>query len=140
MSIDAPSGDPFGLLRSGYILLKGRLGRTFSLANDKHDVGQWIDGHSTFEWTTDINRNLIDNTTIYCLPLYVRSQNPGPEKWPVITDCLLIERFMVDSYRRVGVLNVSLDLEDVLPQELSWIAEHAQSQPCLEYPDIVKLY
>ena len=70
----------------------------------------------------------------------MRSQNPGPEEWPKIMDWLLIEWFDADSYKRVDVLKVSLDLEDVLPQELSWIAKHAQSQPCLEYPDVVKLY
>ena len=92
-----------------------RIGRIFSLADIDRN-GEWIDGHWSFETHLDLGSGSIDDESLYCLPLLVRTQNPGD--WP---DSL--------EYTRVGLLKVSLDLKDVLPGELRWIAEHANSEP-----------
>ena len=109
----------------------GRAGQIFSLADIDRE-GEWIDGHWSFETEVDLGSNLIDDESLYCLPLLVRRQNPGPEDWPTITDCLLLKRLKPGAfeYTRVGLLKVSLDLEDILPHEIRWIAEHANSKPC----------
>lgn len=110
--------------------MAGRIGRIFSLA-DTDQEGEWIDGHWSFETQVDFGSNLIDDESLYCLPLLVRRENPGSE-WPKITDSLLLKRLEPGAfeYTRVGLLKVSLDLEDMLPQEIRWIAEHANSEPC----------
>ena len=52
------------------------------------------------------------------------------EAWPAVTDCLLRKRFEpgASEYTRVGLLEVSLDLEDTLPPEFRWIADIARSE------------
>lgn len=111
--------------------MTGRIGRIFSLA-DTNREGGWIDGHWSFKTQVDLGSNLIDEESLYCLPLLVRKQYPGPEDWPIITDCLLLKRLKPGAfeYTRVGQLKVSLDLEDRLPQEIRWIAEHTSSKLC----------
>jgi hypothetical protein len=76
--IESLGSDAFGPLRGGYLLLTGRIGRIFSLADTDRE-GEWIDGHWSFETDLDLGSNLIDDEALYCLPLLVRRQNPGPE-------------------------------------------------------------
>ena len=116
----------------------GNIGRVFSLANTDRE-GEWIDGHWSFETPVDLDSSSIDDESLYCLPLLIRKQNPGPEDWPTITDCLLLKRLKpgASEYTRVGLLKVSLDLEDTLPPEIRWIAEYARSEGCSE--DLVTL-
>ena len=139
--IEPLGSDVFGPLRGGYLRLTGRIGRIFSLA-DTNREGEWIDGHWSFETEVDLGSILIDDGSLYCLPLLVRRQNPGPEDWPTITDCLLLKRLKPDAfeYTRVGLLKVSLDLEDILPEEIRWIAEHANSEPRLRNLVTVTIY
>lgn len=82
----------------------------------------------------DLGSNLIDDESLFCLPLLVRRQYPGPGKWLMITDCLLLKRLKPNAfeYTRVGLLSIALDLKDMLPQEIRWIAKVANSEPCSE--------
>jgi hypothetical protein len=129
--IEPLGSDPFGPLRGGYLRLAGRVGRIFSLA-DTDRTGEWIDGHWSFETHVDFESNLLDDESVHCLPLLVHRQNPGPEEWPSFIDCLLLKQLKPGTfeYTRLGLLKVSLDLEDRLPQEIRWIAEFANFEPC----------
>jgi hypothetical protein len=98
--------------------LTGRIGRIFSLADTSRE-GEWIDGHWSFETDVDLSSDSVDDKSLYCLPLLVRRQHPGPE-WPTITDSLLLKELQPGTfkYTRVGLLKVSLDLEQTRPHEI----------------------
>lgn len=123
--------DVFGHLLGGYLRLRGRIGRIFSLTG-RDRAGEWVGGHWSWLVQVDLYSGSDDNELLHCLPLFVRRQNPGPD-WPTFTDCLLLKQLKpgIHEYSRIGLLKVSLDLEDILPQEIKWIVEHAKSEPCL---------
>lgn len=108
--------------------MTGRIGHIFS---DLDQEGEWMDGHSSFETILDLGWSSIEEDSLYCLPLFARKQNPGPEHWPTIIDCLLLKQLKPGTFEftRVGLLKVSLDLEDTLPREIRWIVEHTNSNP-----------
>ena len=79
---------------------------------------------------TDLGLNTIGCESLYCLPLLVRRQNPGPEDSPTTTDCLLLKPLTSGAYHytRLGLFKVSLDLEHyLLPHDIRWIVECAKS-------------
>jgi hypothetical protein len=128
--IEPLGSEEFGPLRGGYLRLTGRIGRIFPLADTSRD-GKWINGHWSFETFVDLYSNTIDDESLYCLPILVRRQNPGPEWWPIFADCLLLKELQPGTFEftRVGLLKVALDLEDTLPDEIKWIVEYAESGP-----------
>jgi hypothetical protein len=127
--IEPLGSDEFGPLRGGYIRLTGRIGRIFSFADTSRE-GEWIDGHWSFEIAVDLDSKSINDELLYCLPLLVRRQKPGPQS-PTITDCLLLKELRPGTfeYTRFGLLKVSLDLEHTLPHEIRWIADYVKSGP-----------
>ena len=120
--------DEFGPLQGGYLVLAGRIGRIFSLTDESRE-GEWVNGHWSFEVHLDYFRDPIGDESLRCLPLLVRTLNPG--EYPRIVDCLLLRpRPGSSEYKRVGLLKVSLELEDLLPGEIGWVVDHANSELC----------
>jgi hypothetical protein len=76
--IEPLGSDDFGPLRGGYLRLTCRIGRIFSLAGTSRE-GEWIYGHWSFETDVDLSSDSIDDKSVYCLPLLVLRQHPGPE-------------------------------------------------------------
>jgi len=138
--VPLPGSDEFGLLQGGHLVLSGRIGRVFSLFDDQYEEGEWVDGHYSFEVILDLGLDSVDDESLHCFPLHVRTLNPGD--WPRIVDCLLLRQLKPGSseYKRVGILKVSLELEDLLPGEIGWIVEYANSEPYSAGLDVVTIY
>ena len=135
--------DPFGPLRGGYLRLRGRIGRIFSLANtDRHGV--WLRDNYCYSYETRMDlepdsNHFMNEECLYCLPVLVSKLNLGPEVLSIITDCLLLKQLKpgVSEYMRVGLLKVSLAPNVELPEEIRWIAEYANSE--IDSSDLVTI-
>jgi hypothetical protein len=121
--------DPFGPLRGGYLRLTGRIGRIFSLANTAR-YGVWVDDHFSHETEMDLESHSnqpMNEECFYCLPVLVRKLNSRPGDFPNITYCLLLKQLK----------QVSLRPNAVLPEEIRWIAEYANSE--IDSSDLVTI-
>ena len=131
--------DAFGLLRTGYIRLVGRVGRIFSFEG-RFLEGSWINGHWSFEVSLDLCLDSMDYESLYCLPVLIRKEYSFDSS--TIIDCLLLRQLKPEAldYIRVGLLKVSLDLKDKLPQEIKWITEYCNFEQCSKDLVTVTLY
>ncbi|KAK3940000.1 heterokaryon incompatibility protein-domain-containing protein [Diplogelasinospora grovesii] len=129
-AVITPRGsDVFGVLEGGHILLKGRVGQTFSLAAWKALSEPSISVKLDVEAIADVE-------PLHCLPIMVgwNEKVAGNSRW---VHCLLLERFGPFRERcnsgltRVGVVKVSLEAEDFnsLPHEIRWVVEFVKSTP-----------
>lgn len=134
--------DSFGSLRGGYLRLTGRIERIFSQAIIAED-GIGLDDHYSHETIImDLESNsnhFMNEESLYCLPVLIRKLYSGSQDLPTITECLLLKQLKlgVSEYMRVGLLKVSLRPNDILPEEIMWIAEYAKSD--IDSSDLVTI-
>jgi hypothetical protein len=130
--LELVGSDSFGPLRGGHLRLMGRIGQIFSLANTPwqgHLRGDYPSYETEIDFDSDSN-HLLDEEFLDCLPVLVRKHNRGSDAWPTTANCLLLKQLKpgVSEYMRVGILRVSLHLTAVLPEEIIWIKEYANSE------------
>ena len=133
----------FGLLKGGYLEMKGRVG-PISPATNLRNAGEQINGHWPFECVVDVVRpgTVIEDEPLFCLPLLLRSMRYRRNPAVPVAECLLLQQVSPDKqgYTRVGLLSVSLTLAYALPEGLRWIVEFADSELPLENEATVTLY
>jgi len=115
--------DLFGALRTGYLPLTGHIGGLFHITNWYHE-GDWINGCSSYVLRFALGPGWTDYSSIdsiRCMPLFAHENGAGH----TIIECLLLQPVeeRIASYIRVGVLSVSVNLKDTLPEEIKWIPE-----------------
>lgn len=112
--------DLFGALRTGYLSLTGQIGELFHITHNSHE-GDWINGCYSYEILIDVASRRIDHMSIRCMPLFAWLNGAGH----TIIECLLLQPAGkgVSSYIRTGLLKVSVDLKDTLPEEIKWVPE-----------------
>ncbi|KAK3989434.1 heterokaryon incompatibility protein-domain-containing protein [Cladorrhinum sp. PSN332] len=148
--IEPRGSSVLGLLKDGFLELRGRVGRMFPITVDRVEEVKYIDLHLSFEldiddWAAfDLDfppERVPDQPSIFCMPLFLCRPTPGPEG-PLMAHCLLLRRIKPDGreYTRIGTLRVSLDLGYALPSEIRWIVDFGRSEVSLEDEDLVTIY
>jgi hypothetical protein len=139
--MELDGSESFGPLRGGYLRLTGRIGRIFPLANTA-EQGLWRGHGRSYSTILDLDsdsNHLIDEEFLYCLPVLVRKLVAGRQDLPASIECLLLKQLKpgISEYMRIGILRVSLDPRAVLPEEIRWIAEFANSE--IDSSDLVTI-
>lgn len=112
--------DLFGALRTGYLPLTGQIGGIFHITDNNHK-GDWIEGCQSYDMRIDLASRWNNYLSVRCMPLFAWLNGAGH----TIVECLLLQptEERNASYIRVGVLSVSVDLKDELPEEIKWVPE-----------------
>jgi hypothetical protein len=86
----------------------------------------------------DLPLGRINYLFIRCIPLFAWSNGAGH----TIIECLLLQPAgeRIVSYTRAGLLKISVDLKDDLPEEVKWIPEVFLSDQYSSHLDTVFLY
>jgi hypothetical protein len=129
--------DLFGALRTGYLPLTGQTGGLFHITDGDHE-GDWINGCYSYEMRIDLASRWISYSSIRCMPLLAWLNGAGH----TIIECLLLQpaEGRSASYIRAGLLTVSVDLKDTLPEEIKWIPEVFLSNQNSSKLDTIFLY
>lgn len=126
----------FGPLSGGHLVLTGRLGPVFPLTQENRE-GECVRGQNSYFLHFDSTS--INEDTVFCLPLLIRMEG-GLDYHTVHS--LLLKQLMLDTheYVRVGLLDITLEMDHLLPEEIKWIVHYANDEPCLVEITTVTIY